>query len=231
MLLKLNTAVSVKMGAFVDIADGVTPMTALTPTVRISKNGGAWVNRNSATAITHDESGFYNIPLSATDTNTLGTLVLLVSNPSVHLPVWLNLDVTSVGVSGGVAAEVWAYVTRTLTAGLVPAVVNPVNPSTLEVTIVRGDDYITNPIQFTGMPDLTGATVVFRIGDLDNPALAVETTCTYLAGTVSVELDGTLTETLLRSNYQYTLLATTGSNIRSVAIGKLVMKGKVNDAA
>lgn len=289
MLLKLNTAVSVKMGAFVDIADGVTPLAALTPVVRISKNGGAWANRNSATAITYDEGGFYNIPLSTTDTDTLGNLVLLVSNPGVHLPVWLNFQVMTItdvdvlvstrlassgytvpptaaaisaavwaesirtltsfgtlvssiwsnvtrtltsgggGGGGATAAEVWAYATRRLTSGVAPTV-SSIDPNTFDATIIRGDDYVDVPLEFTQMDDPGVGDLIFKIGDPGQEAYWTVEDCSYASSIITVELPATVTSLLTRATYSYTLEVDNAGDKRTLALGKLIVKGKVLDA-
>src|SRR5688572_9179628 len=88
--LKQSTAVTVKLGPFVDAADGVTAETALTISqadIRLSKNGGAFAQSNNAAGATHDASGWYGIPLDATDTGTLGRLQVFVGETGA-LPVW-----------------------------------------------------------------------------------------------------------------------------------------------
>ena len=88
--LKQNTAVTVKIGQFLDDTDGKTAETGLTiaqADVRLSKNGGDIAAKNDATSCTHDELGIYNCPLNATDTDTLGRLQLWVHKTGA-LPVW-----------------------------------------------------------------------------------------------------------------------------------------------
>jgi hypothetical protein len=88
--LKKDTTVTVKIGKYVDSADGVTVETGLTITatsVYLSKNGGAFAAKNSTTACSHDRAGWYTCYLNATDTNTLGRLQLDAS-VSGALPVW-----------------------------------------------------------------------------------------------------------------------------------------------
>lgn len=80
--LKQSTAVTLKIGPFVDATDGNTAETALTISqadVRLSKNGGNIAQKNEATSCTHDELGMYDCPLDSTDTNTLGQLDLIVA--------------------------------------------------------------------------------------------------------------------------------------------------------
>lgn len=126
LILKASTALTLKLGPFLDPSDGVTPVTGLAGTmdVKISKLGAAFATRNDATAITHDTAGFYNVVLNATDTNTPGRLFLMVSDAANHLPVWadymvayadpwealfggtaLPVNVTSVGSSGSSATN------------------------------------------------------------------------------------------------------------------------------
>jgi hypothetical protein len=88
MDLRQSTTITINMGAFVDKTDGVTPETGVSPTVKLSKNGGTLAARNSATAITHDADGHYKVELNATDTNTLGRLRATVTDAATHLAVW-----------------------------------------------------------------------------------------------------------------------------------------------
>lgn len=93
--LKQSTASqSVLIGPFVDSTDGVTAETALTiaaADVRLSKNGGNIVAKNSGGG-THDEIGYYTVTLDATDTDTVGRLQLMV-NESGALPVYHEFTV------------------------------------------------------------------------------------------------------------------------------------------
>lgn len=99
-ILKQSTAATVKLGAFVDDTDGKTPETGLTISqadIRLSKNGGDFAQTNNATGATHDEFGYYDIPLNTTDTGTLGRLRVAVSE-SGALPVWQDFLVVTANV-------------------------------------------------------------------------------------------------------------------------------------
>ncbi|MCK4444174.1 MAG: hypothetical protein KAW09_06500, partial [Thermoplasmata archaeon] len=77
--LKQSTAITLKIGPFIDDTDGKTAETGLTiaqADVRLSKNGGNIAQKNEATSCTHDELGVYGCPLDTTDTGTLGRLQL-----------------------------------------------------------------------------------------------------------------------------------------------------------
>lgn len=79
--LRQNTAVNVKIGPFVDATDFITAETGLTISqsdVVLSKNYSSFNQKNESTACTHSSSGYYICPLDATDTNTVGHLVLAV---------------------------------------------------------------------------------------------------------------------------------------------------------
>lgn len=99
-ILKQSTAATIKLGPFVDDTDGKTAETALTigqADIRLSKNGGDMAQTNNSAGATHDELGYYNVPLDATDTNTLGRLLVAV-HESGALPVWQEFLVVTANV-------------------------------------------------------------------------------------------------------------------------------------
>jgi len=87
--LRQSTAVDVLIGQFIDDTDFKTAEEGLTiaqADVRLSKNAAATAQKNDATSCTHREDGNYSCPLNATDTNTLGSLSIMVTE-SGALPV------------------------------------------------------------------------------------------------------------------------------------------------
>jgi len=97
--LRANTAVDVLIGPFLDDTDGKTAETGLTiaqADVRLSKNGQNMAQKNDDTAASHDELGYYNCELDATDTNTEGSLVLAVHS-SGALPVFHEYNILAEG--------------------------------------------------------------------------------------------------------------------------------------
>jgi hypothetical protein len=89
-ILRQSTAVDVLIGPFVDSGDGYTAETGLTiaqADVRLSKNGQNMAQKNDSTTCVHDEIGYYNCELDATDTDTVGTLILAVDGDATSLPV------------------------------------------------------------------------------------------------------------------------------------------------
>ena len=85
--LRAGTAVDVLIGPFLDITDGATAETGETPAVKLSKNGQALAAKNDATTPVHDADGYHNCELDATDTNTVGNLVLTVAATATALPI------------------------------------------------------------------------------------------------------------------------------------------------
>lgn len=98
--LKQSTAVTLKIGPFVDETDGKTAEAGLTiaqADVRLSMNGGNMAQKTEASACTHDEIGVYDCPVDGTDTGTLGRLQLFV-HESGALPVWHEFMVVPANV-------------------------------------------------------------------------------------------------------------------------------------
>lgn len=99
-ILKQSTAATIKLGPFVDDTDGKTAETSLTISqadIRLSKNGGDFAQTNNAAGATHDELGYYDVPLDTTDTDTLGRLRVAVSKAGA-LPVWQDFVVVTANV-------------------------------------------------------------------------------------------------------------------------------------
>lgn len=169
--LKEATAVTVKMGPFLDETDQKTTEEALTiaqADIRLSKNGGAFAQTNNAAGATHDEKGWYGVPLDTTDTDTLGTLVVAVHEAGalpkslefmvVPANVWdslfgadaLQVHVTELGATQAteIADEVLTReisnveggaAWRTLT-GAIAKNVNKVGPSGANLITYKTDD-------------------------------------------------------------------------------------------
>lgn len=94
-ILRQSTAVTIKLGPFLDSTDGVTAEGSLTISqadIRLSKNGGNYAQKNDTNAATHDELGEYDVALDTTDTATVGRLRVMVQE-SGALPVWRDFQV------------------------------------------------------------------------------------------------------------------------------------------
>jgi len=100
LFLKVSTAVTVKIGPFVDETNGKDAETGLTLTqadIRLSKNGGNIAQKHEANNATTDELGYYDCPIDADDTDTLGRLQLMV-HESGALPVYHEYMVVTANV-------------------------------------------------------------------------------------------------------------------------------------
>ncbi len=96
MFLKQSTSQTIRFGPCLGITDGVTEETSLTlaqADMRLSKDGGAFAQKNASGNATHDSDGWYSTTLNTTDTNTVGELILNVHQPANMLPVWMRFYV------------------------------------------------------------------------------------------------------------------------------------------
>jgi len=98
MMLKQSTAVDVLIGPFVDKTDGASAENSESPAVKLSKNAGALAAKNDATTPSLSADGYYICDLNATDTNTVGTLVLTVAASATALPVRHEFQVVAANV-------------------------------------------------------------------------------------------------------------------------------------
>lgn len=127
MFIKQSTAVEVKMGPFLDETDGKTQETGLTISqadVRLAKNGGDWAQKNESTTMVHEEAGWYRCLLDATDTNTVGPLIVAI-HESGALPVWREFIVLVANVYDSLVGGTDALQVHTneMTAALITSTV------------------------------------------------------------------------------------------------------------
>lgn len=95
--IKQSTAITIKIGPFVDDTDGKTAETALTLSqadIVLSKNGGAFAQKNESSSATHDTKGYYACAIDTTDTNTLGVLSVAI-HESGALPIRQDYQVVT----------------------------------------------------------------------------------------------------------------------------------------
>ena len=119
MFLRQSTIQTIRFGPFLDSTDGVTAETALTVAQadrQLSKDGGAFAQSGETGNSTHDTDGWYSDDLTATDTNTVGELILQVVVAG-SLPVWMRWyvleesvydDLFASGAALTQAADIWA---------------------------------------------------------------------------------------------------------------------------
>jgi len=160
--LKQSTAVTIQLGPFVDITDGVTPETGLatnmdnaTTGIRVSKNGAASADRNSATAPSHDDDGYYRVELDTTDTNALGTLHVQYEEVATCLPAWKDFMVLPANVWDSLFGADNLQVDMTqIVGGAVPA------PTTTGVPDVNIERWLDTLVTLgAGAPDVNVASM------------------------------------------------------------------------
>ncbi|MFQ5640831.1 MAG: hypothetical protein ACE5IR_22865 [bacterium] len=163
------------MGPALDKTDGVTEEVALSPTVNLSKNGGVYAARNSATAIAHDADGHYRVELNATDTNTLGRLRAYFQDPATHLPVWEDFMVVPANVYDSLIAG-----SDTLKADVTQLVGVAQSATDLKDFADAGYDPATNKVQGVVLVDTTTTNTDMRGTDGANTTvpLAAASTAT-----------------------------------------------------
>lgn len=104
--LRTNTACRITVGPFLDKTDGITPEVALTatnehltlmvddgnvPTLVLDANATASGGNNDMVHVTNDDAGFYDLELTAAQTNYLGRAMLSINYATDHCPVFHEL--------------------------------------------------------------------------------------------------------------------------------------------
>jgi hypothetical protein len=180
MILRQSTAVDIGIGPFVDATDGVTAETGLTLSqadFRLKKNNGAWAQVNDATSATHEENGWYEKELDATDTNTVGILLIAVAEAGA-LPVWQEYQVVEEAVYDALfAAAALGYVANA------PVNVAQFGGTNLTAAAGRPEVNVTN-VAGTSIATLTGAYPALGIAESGTmQAGSTATTAVLRAGT------------------------------------------------
>jgi len=103
VFLKQSTAIDIRVGPFVDVGDGFTPETGVTIGASdeaeiLKANGAATVTMAGAFAAVTGCDGWYDYTLSATDTDVVGELVIVMQDDSVYLPVFVRAYVVEEAV-------------------------------------------------------------------------------------------------------------------------------------
>lgn len=159
--VKQSTSADVPIGPFVDPTDGFTAETALTltqPDIRLKKNAGAWAQKNAAQTLSHEENGYYEVTLDATDTNTLGLLRLAV-NESGALPVFEDFLVVPANVYDSFFSTDLLQVDATQILG------DGQSATDLKDFADAGYDPSTNKVEGVKLADLLTALVANAIND------------------------------------------------------------------
>ena len=104
-----NGSTPVAVLLMVSTSDGTTAVTGITPTVEVSKNGGAFAAATNSVSEISD--GWYKVTLTATETNTNGPLIVRATGTGamewrdVGLVVAATPDVNVVSVDAAVTVD------------------------------------------------------------------------------------------------------------------------------
>lgn len=108
--LRTNTATRITVGPFIDKTDFLTPETAITvtsckltlmvdtggvPTLVLDTAPTASGGNNDMVHVTGDDSGYYDLELTAANVNYLGRACLSINDLAVHLPVFHEFMIIS----------------------------------------------------------------------------------------------------------------------------------------
>ena len=162
--LKQSTAFTFRAGPFLDATDGVTAETGLTiaqADIQISKAGGAFAQTSASPTTTHDADGWYQCPLTATDTGTVGALTVQIVMAGA-LPVWHDFMVLPANVYDSLMGADLLDVSVTQWTGT--AVASPDTAGYPKVTIKSGTG--------TGEISLSSGRVAVQAGIKKNTAIA-----------------------------------------------------------
>lgn len=175
--LKQSTSVDLPIGPFLDETDGKTAETGLTltqPDIRLKKNGGAWAQKNAAQTLSHEENGWYEVTLDATDTGTLGCLQVAV-HESGALPVWHEFMVLPAMIYDSLVAGT-DVLDASVTQWTGTAVASPDTAGYPKVTIKSGTG--------TGEVSLSSGLVTLAATGLDNVVTAEPSSPPAFGGTL-----------------------------------------------
>ena len=173
MFLRQSTSQVIRFGPALDKSDGVTEETGLTlaqADMRLSKDGGAFAQKNAAGNATHDSDGWYSTTLDATDTDTVGILKLNVQQPANMLPIWETLYVVEESVYDNLFAG----------SAVGPATTAAIATAVLEAVLPKQNEALNNlPFLFVAASDhvtpVTGASGISVTRSIDGAAFAAAT--------------------------------------------------------
>jgi len=191
-----------------DLSDHITGKTGLTPTVTISKNGGAFAA--AAGAVTEIGNGWYSLAGNATDRETLGELLIHAEasgadpfdgqycivdfNPFIFKP---PVSLSAADVSGNVPVDVSAIqsglATGTNVSDAQTAIISAVNAATPEIDFPTAveirQEMDGNSTQLAAILEDTGTTIPGLI-NADSGAGAISWTYTLTDSDDGTPIDG-----------------------------------------
>jgi hypothetical protein len=203
-IVKQSTAIAaIALGPFLDEADGFTAMTGLTltqPDIRLSKNGGAFAQKNAAQTLSHMENGYYSLALDTTDTATVGTL-RIHSKESGALPVWMDLQVVEEAIYDAYfAASATGLLPANVTQWLGSAAATPTVAGVPEVDVTHWIGTAAATPTVAGVPEVDLTHVAGSTTSVSTIASSVATLLAAIGTLTDAAADGdpTTADTLMQ---------------------------------
>ena len=162
----VGTAVKALVFLMVDVGDHISGKAGLTPTVTLSKNGGAFAS--PAGAVTEIASGWYKVAANATDSGTIGALALHAEAAGLADPTDMLFSVVAR------APQVIGCWTRTGSTYLVDyslVIGGALVTAALSSLSVTFRDKDGTDLLYTGSPSQTVAGIVKASGTLSTPVV------------------------------------------------------------
>lgn len=204
-VLRQSDAVEIPLGPFVDATDGVTAETGLTISqadVRLKKctaagDCAAWAQVNESTSASHEENGWYEKDLNATDTDTVGILQIAV-HESGALPVFMRCNVIETAIYDGIYADA----TTSIPANAVAISGDSTAADNLETSL----DDTAGPVTWEGIVDqgtaqsATATTLVLRAAAAFANDELIGATVVITGGTTGVGQSRVITDYVLATD-------------------------------
>lgn len=152
MFLKQSTAYTFRLGPFLDETDGKTAETGLTlaqADFRLSKAGGDFASKGETTSGVHDEIGYYIVILNATDTNTVGELLVAVHEAGA-LPVFKTFQVVEEAIYDAIYGGSADLITKVDAIDTVVDAILVDTGTTIPATIATVDTVVDSILVDTG---------------------------------------------------------------------------------
>lgn len=171
--IKQSTARDITIFAHDENGDAVTGLSNASFTKRIRKNGGAFAAMT--VTITELENGFYEVPLTASHTNTVGELIMAFTNAGCK-QINLMYDITARTVDDVATQTSVNTIDTNVDAILVDTGTTlPASIATVDsnVDAILADTGTTIPAQISGLNNLSAAQVNAEVdtalADYDSP--------------------------------------------------------------
>lgn len=177
-ILRQSTQVIVRIGPFMDATNAVTPETGITlaaadqaEALKAAGAATADISGNTWAAVT-GAGGWYDLTLTTTDTNTVGTLEIVIQDESVCLPVFARFQVieeAAFDVMYAASAPGAASPTN-ITAGTVTTATNVTTVNGLAAGVITAAAIATGAIDADALAADASAEIADAVWDEDATA-------------------------------------------------------------